>query len=57
MCNVRMCRRGSRLTKEEIKCEHCKAEVDDNELDDEGLCQECNEEAGINRMEAYNDLD
>lgn len=43
--------------KEEIKCEHCEAEVDDNELDDEGLCQECHNQAGIDRMEAYNDLD
>ncbi len=63
MCNVRMCRRDSRLTKEEIKyeeeirCEHCRDLVDDNELDDEGLCEECQIQAGQDRMEAYNDLD
>jgi len=57
MCNVRMCRRGSRLTEEDVRCEFCRTEVDDNELDDEGLCQECHDQAGQDRMEAYNDLD
>jgi len=57
MCNVRMCRRGSRLTKEELKCEGCEHEFEDMELDDEGLCEECHNQAGIDRMEAMNDLD
>lgn len=58
MCNVRMYRRGSRLTKEELKCEHCETVVDeDKDLDDEGLCYECQQQAGQDRMEAYNDLD
>ena len=52
-----MCRRGSRLTEEELKCEHCENVFDENELDDEGLCEECHDQAGQNRMEAMNDLD
>jgi len=42
---------------DEVRCEYCRDLVDDNELDDEGLCQECHNQAGIDRMEAYNDLD
>jgi len=42
---------------EEIRCEGCNGEFEDNELDDEGLCEECHNEAGIDRMEAKNDLD
>ncbi len=42
---------------DEIRCEHCRDLVDDNELDDEGLCEECQIQAGQDRMEAYNDLD
>ena len=45
------------MNEEEIRCEHCQAEADDNELDDEGLCEECHNQAGIDRMEARNDLD
>lgn len=57
MCNVRMCRRDSKLTKEELKCEHCENVFDENELDDEGLCEECHNQAGQDRMELRNDLD
>lgn len=59
MCNVRMCRRGSRLTKEDIDiCEGCKQEIAEDEfMDDDGLCEECYIQAGIDHMEAYNDLD
>jgi len=53
-----MCRRGSRLTEEELKCEHCEVEVsEDKDLDDEGLCYECQQQAGQDRAEAWNDLD
>ena len=45
------------MDKEDIRCEHCRTEVDDNELDDEGLCQECHDQVGQDRMESYNDLD
>jgi len=43
---------------EEIKCEHCDTELAEDEFrDDEGLCEECHNQAGIDRMEAMNDLD
>lgn len=42
---------------DEIRCDHCRNLVDDNELDDEGLCAECQQQAGQDRMESYNDLD
>jgi len=43
---------------EEIRCEHCRDLVDeDKDLDDEGLCYECQQQAGQDRAEAHNDLD
>ena len=43
---------------DEIRCDHCRNLVDeDKDLDDEGLCYECQQQAGQDRMEAYNDLD
>ena len=45
------------MNEEEIRCEHCENEFEDNELDDEGLCYECQQQAGQDRMEAMNDLD
>ncbi len=45
------------MKQEELKCEHCETVFDDNELDDEGLCEECHNQAGQDRMEAMNDLD
>lgn len=39
------------------ECDGCNNEFNDNELDDENLCEECIIDAGVNRREAYNDLD
>ena len=38
-----------------LNCDSCENEVD--WTDDEGLCEECHNAAGINRMEALNDRD
>ena len=38
-------------------CEGCDNDFDENELNDERLCNECYIEQGIDRAEAWNDLD
>jgi len=45
-----------KLTEEDVlRCEGCEGLVDDNELDDEGLCEGCAIDAGIERAESMRD--
>ena len=37
------------------ECERCNGDFYD--LDDNDLCEECHQRAGIDRAESYNDLD
>jgi predicted Zn-ribbon and HTH transcriptional regulator len=42
---------------EEIRCDHCEQEFDEDQLNEDSLCEECEHEDRVARAEAQMDLD
>jgi len=40
-----------------VECSNCGCDEWPNDIDEEGLCQDCQQEAIIDRKESQNDLD